>query len=493
MSIQNDNMALVAERELIDVVVSGRASEEDLAEVFSLLTADDFLSPQCSLAFATSVEAFSVSGTISKGSLIEALSHTVSPHKSAVIDMLNEAPPHTMATGFDSRTLSKVVREMSDRRKIEALVSGFSDEDDSASMSTKVMDGISAIAMSQGDGGQSNIIDEKDEFMKFVLGKTKESVVPLGLSKLDRMLSGGVRPGQFIILGARPAHGKSTLGLNFAQNIAYGMGGNVMFFSLEMSNSEISHKILSSGADVKLDHIRQQSIEEGSEDYRKLEEYFQQMEDSGGNIFVDATPNNSAAAISAAIKARMLKDEVDIVLIDYLQLMVGKNVESRQAEVSAISRSMKLLAKQLQIPIICMSQLNRNSTQKTGEIRQPVIADLRESGSLEQDADVIILIGEPKGKDGDKAEGDDDFSENITVPLFLSKQRNGPTGEIRTIPLLAYSKFVAAEDGPEEVPDFLSGNVSVEESHDVDDNADPVWAPPSNKVDDEVDEEMLPW
>lgn len=456
MNTANDQMAFAAERELVDVIVSGKADADELASTFSMISSTDFLSPQCALAYSVSLQSFSESGEISKGRIIATLSQTPSPHRAAVMEMLNEAPPHTQASGFDAVTLSKVVKEMSDRRRIESVLTEFDGNDNSSTMSTKVMDTISEIAVSKGAGSQAELLEGKDDFLAFVTGKMMSPTIPIGFSKFDSMLGGGLRPGQFIIIAGRPAHGKSTLGLNIAENVAYGLGGNVMFFSLEMSRDEIFHKVLASESNVLLDSIRSQKIEPGSEDWDKLQDGFAMMESSDGSLVTDDTPNATVATIAASIKARMLRAPVDLVIIDYIQLMTeGKgNVDSRQQEVSAISRNLKLLAKQLSIPVIGMSQLNRNSTQKNGEVRQPVIADLRESGSLEQDADVIFLIGEPK-KSGD---GEEDFSEDISVPVFLAKQRNGPTGEVRMSPMMAYSKFVPVENGPVEVPDFLAGS-----------------------------------
>ncbi len=466
---QNDQMAVLAERELIDVIVSGRAGPEELADVFSQVGPDDFLSPQCALAFDVCMNAFSAYGSISKGSLIGALADTVSPQKSSVIDMLNEDPPHTLATGLDSTTLGRVIQEMSKRRRVESLLTTFTPDDTSASMSSKVMDGLSEIAMSGSAEAAIDAASQEEPFLRSLTGMAPDPILPIGFEKFDSMLGGGLRPGQFVIIAARPAKGKSTFGLNVACNVAYGMGGNVMFFSLEMGRDEIIRKVVASESSVKLSDILNKSVQQGSHDWDSINSTFEKMRESGGHVFINDTAKITSPAIAASVKAQMLKTEVDLVIIDYLQLMDGAGnggQESRQQEVSAISRSMKLLAKQLQIPVIAMSQLNRGPIQKNGEKRQPMISDLRESGSLEQDADIIMLIGESKTKDD---ENEEKFSEDISVPIFLAKNRNGPTGEMRVAPMLAYSRFEPVGDGAKEVPDFLMSESAPEPVPDVDD------------------------
>jgi replicative DNA helicase len=210
--------------------------------------------------------------------------------------------------------------------------------------------------------------------------------VPTGFADLDD-LTNGLHPGQMIIVAGRPAMGKSTLGLDVCRAASIHNNLASCFFSLEMTRSEITMRLLSAEARVPLNHIRngQMSDDDWSRLARKMAEV------SSAPMFIDDSPNMTMMEIRA--KARRLKQRHDLrlLVIDYMQLMTsGRKVESRQLEVSEFSRQIKLLAKELEVPIIALSQLNRGPEQRSD--KRPMMSDLRESGSLEQDADMVILL-----------------------------------------------------------------------------------------------------
>lgn len=252
--------------------------------------------------------------------------------------------------------------------------------------------------------------------------------VPTGLVELDQ-LTNGLQPGQMIIVAARPAMGKSTAGLDFARSASIGHNLTSAIFSLEMSRNEIVMRLLSAEARVPLQHLRNGTLSEN--DWLRLAQARANLD--GKPLFIDDSPNLTLAEIRA--KCRRLKERNDLrlVVIDYLQLMTsGKKVESRQQEVSEFSRALKLLAKELGVPVIAISQLNRGPEQRTD--KRPMISDLRESGSLEQDADVVILLHREDVYDRDARPGEADF--------IVAKHRNGPT---KTVPVIFqghYSRFV---------------------------------------------------
>ena len=252
--------------------------------------------------------------------------------------------------------------------------------------------------------------------------------VPTGFADMDD-LTNGLHPGQLIIIAARPALGKSTLALDFARAAAIGHNLPTIFFSLEMGRSEIAMRLMSAEGAVPLHTMRKGTLD--SRDWTTIAATRGRINDAP--LYIDDSPNMTLVEIRA--KCRRLKQRADLkmVVIDYLQLMTsGKRVESRQQEVSEFSRAIKLLAKELEVPVIAISQLNRGSEQRTD--KKPMISDLRESGSIEQDADMVILlhredIYEPNGD----RQGEADF--------IVAKHRNGPTKTIAVAFHGHYSRF----------------------------------------------------
>jgi replicative DNA helicase len=253
--------------------------------------------------------------------------------------------------------------------------------------------------------------------------------VPTGFTDLDE-LTNGLHPGQMIIIAARPAMGKSTLGLDFARSASIKHGLTSVIFSLEMSRNEITMRLLSAEAKVPLHHMRNGKMTD--EDWARLARKMGEV--SEAPLFIDDSPNLTMMEIRA--KARRLKQRHDLklIVIDYLQLMTsGKKVESRQLEVSEFSRSIKLLAKELEVPVIAICQLNRGSEQRSD--KRPMASDLRESGSLEQDADVVILLHREDAYERESTRpGEADF--------IVAKHRNGPTADVVVAFQGHYSRFV---------------------------------------------------
>jgi replicative DNA helicase len=253
--------------------------------------------------------------------------------------------------------------------------------------------------------------------------------VPTGFADLDE-LTNGLHKGQMIIVAARPAVGKSTLALDLCRAASIHNNMTSCFFSLEMSRSEIVMRLLSAEAKIPLNSMRNGHMKE--DDWAKLAPRMAAV--SSAPLFIDDSPNMTMMEIRA--KARRLKQRHDLrlIVIDYMQLMTsGRKVESRQVEVSEFSRQIKLLAKELEVPIIALSQLNRGPEQR-GD-KRPMMSDLRESGSLEQDADMVILLHR-----------DDVYEKESTRPgeadLIVAKHRNGPTRDIVVAFQGHYSRFV---------------------------------------------------
>ena len=252
--------------------------------------------------------------------------------------------------------------------------------------------------------------------------------VPTGFAELDD-LTGGLHGGQMVILAARPAVGKSTLGLDFARACSIKHGLTSAIFSLEMSKTEITMRLLSAEAQIPLNHIRKGTMTD--EDWTRLAKKMGEV--SEAPLFVDDSPNLTMMEIRA--KARRLKQRHDLklIVIDYMQLMTsGKKVESRQLEVSEFSRQLKLLAKELEVPVVALSQLNRGPEQRTD--KKPMLSDLRESGSLEQDADMVILLHREDMYERESPRAGE-------ADLILAKHRNGPIGNVTVAFQGHYSRF----------------------------------------------------
>ncbi len=255
------------------------------------------------------------------------------------------------------------------------------------------------------------------------------SGVPTGFAELDE-LTNGLHAGQMVIVAARPAVGKSTLALDLARSAAVKNGLTTVYFSLEMGKTELVMRLLSAEAGVPLNHIRNGRMSE--DDWQQIVRKTGHVQEAP--LFIDDSPNLTMMEIRSKARRLRQRNDLRLVIIDYLQLMSsGRKVESRQLEVSEFSRQIKLLAKELQIPVIALCQLNRGPEQRND--KKPMLSDLRESGSLEQDADVVILLHREDAYDRDSPRaGEADF--------IVAKHRNGPTATVTTAFQGHYSRFV---------------------------------------------------
>jgi replicative DNA helicase len=252
--------------------------------------------------------------------------------------------------------------------------------------------------------------------------------MPTGFVDFDHKTA-GLQPGDLIIVAARPAMGKTSLALNMAEYASIKTGRAAAVFSMEMSASQLAFRLISS-----LGRINQQNLRTGDladEEWPRVTSAITLLSDA--KIFIDDTPSLSPLELRA--RARRLKREHDLglIVIDYLQLMqVPGNKENRATEISEISRSLKALAKELSVPVIALSQLNRSLEQRTD--KRPVMADLRESGAIEQDADVIVFIYRDEYYNQES-------TEKGVAEIIIGKQRNGPTGTVKLAFLGQYTRF----------------------------------------------------
>jgi replicative DNA helicase len=253
--------------------------------------------------------------------------------------------------------------------------------------------------------------------------------VPTGFADLDQ-LTNGLHAGQMIVLAARPAVGKSTMGLDIARSASIHHGLASVIFSLEMGRNEITMRLLSAEAQVALHKMRSGTLSD--DDWNRLARTMSSVAEAP--LFIDDSPNMTMMEIRAKCRRLKQRHGLRLVVIDYLQLMTsGRKVESRQQEVSEFSRSLKLLAKELEVPVIAISQLNRGSEQR--QDKRPQLSDLRESGSIEQDADMVVLLHREDMYERESPRaGEADF--------IVAKHRNGPVDTITVAFQGHYSRFV---------------------------------------------------
>jgi replicative DNA helicase len=236
--------------------------------------------------------------------------------------------------------------------------------------------------------------------------------VGTGLKSLDKMLS-GLQKENLVILAARPSVGKSSLAINIGQYAASAKKQGVIIFSLEMGRESIVDRMISAQGDIDNWRIATGNLE--PEDYEKYSIAAGELAEAP--IFIDDTPGISVLEMRTKARRLMMEHDIDLVIVDYLQLVRGRNLQSRVQEVSEISLGLKNLARELKVPVLALSQLSRAVEQRGGD-KKPQLSDLRDSGSIEQDADVVMFLYRP----------DEDNRENYG--LMIAKHRNGPTGEI---------------------------------------------------------------
>ena len=263
--------------------------------------------------------------------------------------------------------------------------------------------------------------------------------LPTYFTDFDRMTS-GLQKGELIIIAARPSMGKTALAINIAENAAIRHNAIVAIFSLEMSKASLVRRMLASQAGVDQRKLQQGFF--GKQEHEKLQSALGLLVDS--RIYIDDSAGGSLAEMRA--KARRLKQNsggvLDLVIVDYLQLMsatvpgVKKGYENRVQEVSAISRGLKAMAKELQVPVVALSQLSRSNEKR--DDKRPMLSDLRESGSIEQDADVVVFIHRDSYYNRDE---DQSAEEKAKSEIIIAKQRNGPTGIVEMHWNSSYTRF----------------------------------------------------
>jgi len=413
-------------------------SKDAIADAVEILTGADFYRPAHSLVFDAVLELYG------RGEPADAITVANELERTGTLARVGGNPYlHTLIevvpTPAHAADYAGIVRESSVlRRLVEAgtritqmAYAGAGEVDEIVDQAQAEVYQVTEKRRSEDYLPLSEILDATYDEIEAIHGHGGRLVgVPTGFADFDD-LTNGLHPGQLVVLAARPAMGKSTLGLDFARAAAIRNGLTTAIFSLEMSRNEIAMRLLSAEARITLNAIRQGKMTD--EDWTRLSSHMGSLAEAP--LFIDDSPNMAMAEIRSKCRRLKQRHDLRLVILDYLQLMSsGKKVESRQVEVSEFSRSLKLLAKELDVPVVAISQLNRGPEQRTD--RRPMLADLRESGSIEQDADMVLLLHRDDyyTKDASERPGEAD--------IMVAKHRNGPTKDIPVAFQGHYSRFV---------------------------------------------------
>lgn len=397
-------------------------SKDAIADAVEEIRGNDFYRPAHEIIFDTIVELYN------ENEPADLITTTDKLIKNGDIERIGGAPYlHTLMAGVPTATnagyYARIIKEKSLLRQlVNAGTSiaqlGYSTD---GSEVEEIINSAQAEIYAIGENRNTQDYARISEVLDLTISEIEENAkngttmegVKTGFLDLDK-LTNGLHGGQMIIVAARPAMGKSTLALDFCRHAAVNEKKACVIFSLEMSKTEIAMRMLSAEASVPLSRLRNGDLDENN--WTNIARG--QSKVAEAPLFIDDSPNMSMNEIRAKCRRLKQQNDLQLIVVDYLQLMTsGKKVESRQQEVSEFSRSLKLLAKELDVPVVAVAQLNRGPEQRTD--KRPMMADLRESGSLEQDADIILLLHRPEVFDEDNRPGEAD--------LIVAKHRNGET------------------------------------------------------------------
>lgn len=397
---------------------------EAVPRAIELLRADDFYRPAHRLLFGAMVDLFDRSSAVDVVTTVSTLrqgGQLEAAGGAAYLAELQDAVPTSANIGYHARIVA-------DRALLRALIEagtdivrqGYEAEEESAAILDRAEERIFSLSQERNSGATfplKRVLQDAFQHLEDRYRNPDVLGVTSGFRDLDQMLS-GFQPSDLTVIAARPSMGKTMFSLNLARNAAL-TGTAVAIFSLEMSREQLALRLLCAEAGIDSQKIRQGRVE--NDEWPVLSMALGRLGDAA--IFIDDSPSLSALDIRARSRRLKAEHNLGLVVIDYLQLMSGgPRVENRQQEISQISRSLKALAREINVPVIALSQLSR--AVEARQERRPLLSDLRESGAIEQDADVVAFIYRD---DYYNAESE----QPGVVEVIVAKQRNGPTGVVR--------------------------------------------------------------
>lgn len=428
---------LVAEQSVLGAVFISPDSIITLADV---LTPDDFYKPANKIVFKTMLSLLEKGEPIDATTMVSALTNQGDISNiggiNYVVELVNSTP-----TSKNVEHYAKLVKEKASLRKViaelsESLSSAYQGDISINEIIEKTEKSILDISNQNVGNGFRNVADIIDTHMQIVEKRSETDGVVTGLSTgfvgLDKITT-GLHEDNLIILAARPAMGKTALALNIAKNIATKEKKPAIIFSLEMGAEDLIERMIASEGSVPAYHLKTGNL--NADEWRRVIQAQKNLYDAP--IFVDDTAGIRISEIRS--NARKLSQEMGglgVIVIDYLQLITGSKGENRQQVVSEISRELKILAKDLKVPVIALSQLSRAIEQR--QDKRPMLADLRESGSIEQDADIVAFLYREAYYQ--KEQADSQEANNVTE-LILEKNRHGSLGTVKLYFHKEYTKF----------------------------------------------------
>ena len=432
---------LVAEQSVLGAVF---ISPETMISLADELTPDDFYKPANKIVFKTMLSLLEKGEPIDATTMVSALTSQGDISNiggiNYVVELVNSTPTsknveHYAKLVKEKATLRKVIAELS-----ESLSSAYQGDISINEIIEKTEKSMMDISNQNTCTGFRNVADILDTHMQIVETRSQTDGFVTGLSTgfvgLDKITT-GLHEGNLIILAARPAMGKTALALNIAKHVATMERKPAVIFSLEMGAEELIERMVASEGMIPGYHLKTGNL--NPDEWRRLVQAQNNLYDAP--IFVDDTAGIRISEIRS--KARKLAQEMGglgVIIVDYLQLITGSRGENRQQIVSEISRELKILAKDLRVPVIALSQLSRSVEQR--QDKRPILSDLRESGSIEQDADIVAFLY--RDAYYQKEQADSQEANNVTE-LILEKNRHGSLGTVKLYFHKEYTKFSSVE------------------------------------------------
>lgn len=433
---------LVAEQSALGAVF---ISPESIISLADILTPDDFYKPANKIVFKTMLSLFEKGEPIDATTMVSALTNQGDISNiggiTYVVELVNSTP-----TSKNVEHYAKLVKEKATLRRViadlsESISSAYQGDVSIGDIITKTERSLLDISNQNTGTGFRNVADILDTHMQIVETRSQTDGFVTGLSTgfigLDKITT-GLHEENLIILAARPAMGKTALALNIAKHVATKERKPTVIFSLEMGSEELIERMVASEGMVPGYHLKTGNL--STDEWKRLIHAQSNLYDVP--IFVDDTAGIRISEIRS--KARKLYQEMGglgVIIIDYLQLITGSKGENRQQIVSEISRELKILAKDLRVPVIALSQLSRSVEQR--QDKRPMLSDLRESGSIEQDADIVAFLYREAYYQ--KEQADSQEANNVTE-LILEKNRHGSLGTVKLYFHKEYTKFSSVEE-----------------------------------------------
>ena len=417
--------SLEAEQSVVGSMIMDRQAIITAGE---MLNEDDFYHRQYGIMFAVMIDMNNEGKSVDIVTLQERLKEKNVPPEVYSVEHLRDLF-NSVPTSANIRQYAGIVKDKSILRNIIRVNDGiatqcYAGESKTEDILADTEKKIFELVKNKGDHEYTPIdkvvLEALDRIQAAAKNRGNVTGVPTGFTDLDNYLS-GLQPSDFILVAARPSMGKTAFVLNVAENVAIKQGITTAIFSLEMSNVQLVNRMLSLESTVDADKLRKGRLD--SSDRGKLVEGADSIAKS--HLIIDDTPGISISELRSKCRKYKMENDLGLVIIDYLQLMSGNGSsrsESRQQEISDISRSLKALARELEVPVVTLSQLSRAVEQRPDH--RPMLSDLRESGAIEQDADVVMFLYR-----------DDYYNKDTEIKgvaeIIIAKQRNGPIGTVK--------------------------------------------------------------